>query len=180
MVGTEVKSLPEATLVHCEDKKEGLCGLAGRACMQPPLTGTMHVPSLRLHPSHPHGHTAWSCACAHKVGAHRELAEGKHQGQVRSCARWPCSLGGIFTSLPHCLFHVCLSHLCLSLSASLYLSLSPCVGLFLGLSLSPPLLGPYQPMQVTGASGPAPPPCAAGGMHPAEFLGLISIWPPGP
>lgn len=138
--------------------------------MRLPPACAMHAPGLHLHPSHPHGHTVWACACTHKVGALAELIQDRRQRHVGSWIKWPHSPGGCFTSLPPCLFHIGLSNPCLSVCASL--------PLFLG--LSSPFLSLLTHTGHWGLqSSSSSLHCAVEG-YPAEFLGLISIWPPDP
>lgn len=102
--------MPEATLVHCEDKKGGLCGLA---CILPPV-GTKHASRLRLHLSHPHWLT---CGPLH---VHMRLASMQNLQRAGSRGKWGLALGahnswlGISTSLLPCLFPFYLVSLCIS------------------------------------------------------------------
>lgn len=111
-VGAEVKPMPEATLVHCEDKKEGLCGSA----RMPPPAGAMHTPRVRLHLSHPRWRTRGH------VSAHTMSGPKQNLQRAGSRGEWGVGPGGhapgsVCTSLLPCLPPTTrLSRSCLSLS----------------------------------------------------------------
>lgn len=113
-VGAEVKPMPEATVVHCEDKKEDRVGQHARPHPRAP-----RAPRARLHLSHPRWRTRGR---AHAVGAQAEPAEGRLQGRVGSWTGGHAPMS-VCTSLLSCPPPTArLSHSCLCLSLCLSLS----------------------------------------------------------